>query len=212
VARCPRLASLAVVKLAKRRAAAPRKPVIMVSSAVYHLEALLDQVFGTLEGFGYKVWMSHKGTIPQNHRLSALDNCIEAVNTCDLFLCIITGRYGSGREGADLAITHRELLQAIARDKPRWFLVHHDVVVARQLLKQLRFDAHGQPTGFVLKSTPVIQDIRVIEMYEAAMREDLPLAERTANWVQEFMTPDDVLRYLDAQFADVDRLERVLKS
>jgi hypothetical protein len=41
----------------------PPKLKLMVSSAVYGQQAFLDQVFGILEGYGYEVWMSHKGTI-----------------------------------------------------------------------------------------------------------------------------------------------------
>ena len=37
---------------------------ILVSSAVYGLEELLEQVYGMLDVFGYEVWMSHKGTVP----------------------------------------------------------------------------------------------------------------------------------------------------
>ena len=42
----------------------------MVSSTVYGLEGFLDQVFAILEGYGYEVWMSHKGTIPTNPKSS----------------------------------------------------------------------------------------------------------------------------------------------
>ena len=73
---------------------------ILVASAVYGLEHLLDQVFSTLEGYGYEVWMSHKGTIPTDPRLSNFENCLLAVDACDLFLGVITGRYGSGQTAA----------------------------------------------------------------------------------------------------------------
>ena len=36
-----------------------RKPVIMVSSTVYGIEELLEQIFGILNGAGFTVWMSH---------------------------------------------------------------------------------------------------------------------------------------------------------
>ena len=110
---------------------------IMVSSTVFGIESLLDQVFATLDGLGYEVWMSHKGTIPTNPHRSNFGNCLDAVSECDLFLALITGRYGSTAPG-ELSITHQEIHRAIALDKLRWFLVHHDVTVARQLLRQFR--------------------------------------------------------------------------
>jgi hypothetical protein len=86
-----------------------------------------------LEGYGYEVWMSHKGTIPTNPRKNNFANCLDAVEGCDAFLGIITGQYGSGVEAGKMSITHQEMNRAVQLGKMRWFLVHHDVVVARQL-------------------------------------------------------------------------------
>jgi hypothetical protein len=36
---------------------------IMVSSTVYGIEELLEQIYAMLSGFGYEVWCSHKGTV-----------------------------------------------------------------------------------------------------------------------------------------------------
>ena len=38
---------------------------VFVSSTVYDFESQLDVVYSTLDGYGYEVMMSHKGTIPQ---------------------------------------------------------------------------------------------------------------------------------------------------
>jgi hypothetical protein len=107
-------------------------PSIMVSSTVHGFEPLLDQVFAALQGFGYRVWMSHKGTIPVHSRNTAFQSCLEAVEHCDAFLGIITGRYGSGVASGERSITHQEIRRAVELDKLRWFLVHRDVTVARE--------------------------------------------------------------------------------
>jgi hypothetical protein len=41
-----------------------RKLTVLVSSTVYGIEELLDRVYTLLTGYGYEVWMSHKGTVP----------------------------------------------------------------------------------------------------------------------------------------------------
>jgi hypothetical protein len=111
---------------------------ILVSSVVYGYEELLESVYALLETFGYEVLMSHKGTVPIDPNLSAMDSCLDAVNACDLFLGLILPRYGSGKEAVDgLSITHREALRAIEINKPRWFLVHEHVATARQLLRHI---------------------------------------------------------------------------
>lgn len=186
-------------------------PVILVSSCVYGIEDLLDQIYGVLNGLGYKVWMSHKGTIPVAPGKSNFQNCLDAVDNCDLFLGIITPSYGSGRQGTELSITHQELLRAIEKGKLRWVLAHDHVVFARQLLRQYRFNDDGTPNPtFTFSETPVLNDIRVIDMYEAAIRHDVRLAERTGNWVQQYYRHVDAVQFVTAQFGDVDAIKAIL--
>lgn len=85
---------------------------VMVSSTVYDKKGLLGRVYAILtESFGHEVWMSHKGTIPVNPNLHNFDNCLLAVEKCDLFLGIISPFYGTGIANKNsLSITHLELL------------------------------------------------------------------------------------------------------
>lgn len=189
-----------------KRTKRPAKLRLLVSSTIYGHENLLDAMHGVLSSFGYEVWMSVAGTLKVNPRASAMTNCIEAVEKCDLFLGLILPRYGSGKEApGDPSITHRELLRAIELNKPRWFLVHEHVAIARQLFAPLR-DETKKPRfllkpGISFARTPVLDDLRVLEMYEAAMRHDiLEVADRTGNWVQTFGHRDEALLFASAQF------------
>jgi len=161
---------------------------IMVSSTVYGIEELLEQVYALLGGFGYEVWMSHKGTVPVYPDQTALESCLTAVGKCDLFLSIITTRYGSGIVDGQLSITHQELLKSIELKRARWILAHDHVVFARALFRKLgardqrEREAMLNKLGFIdagsLKSMRkreelVFDDIRAIDMYEAAIRHDL---------------------------------------
>ncbi len=189
------------------------KPIIMVSSSVYQIESLLNQIYGVLDGWGYTVWMSHKGTVPVHPGKTAFENCLEATRQCDLFLGLITPFYGSGRQTGEPSITHREMLLSIEIDKPRWFLAHHDVVFARQILKQYRFKDKMANESFTFRATKVMDHIGVVEIYEAAIRADLDEYEqRTGNWVQEYITPQDVLGFIEAQFGDKKRIKAFLKE
>jgi hypothetical protein len=185
----------------------------MVSSTVFGIEYLLEQIFAVLLSYGYSVWMSYKGTVPLSPRLSALANCIDAVEKCDAFFGIITGRYGSGIEPGELAITHREVRKAVEIEKPRWFMVHRNVTVARELLKQFRFNEDKNPRpDFIFRKTSIIDDIRVIEMYEDAIQDNIPLPERRGNWSQPFLTPEDVLRFVEHQFSDIHRIHKLINE
>lgn len=179
---------------------------ILVSSVVYGYEDLLESIYAILDSFRYDVVMSHKGTVPIDPDLSAMNNCLLTVETCDLFLGLILPSYGSGKETPDgLSITHREALRAIEINKPRWFLVHEYVVIARQLLQPYR-DTTQNPgfklkPGIEFKETPILSDLRVLELYEAAMRHDVPnVADRQGNWVQPYGPDDDARLFATAQF------------
>jgi len=204
--------------MAKKKTSGRKKPPklkVMVSSSVYGIEDLLRQTTGILEGFGYEVWMSREGTIPVHPGRSNFANCLEAVDRCDVFIGIITGWYGSGVASGELGITHQEVLRAIEKDKLRWFLVHYDVRVARLLLKQFRFLKDGKTPRkrkLVLHGNPVISDVRVLEMYESAARYDVPLPERTGNWVQEYATMDEATKFIDFQFQDVEAIRGLLEE
>lgn len=185
--------------------AKPTKLKVMVSSSVRYKEAMLDQIYGLLDGLGYKVWMSYRGTIPNIHGQSALDNCITAVERCDIFFGIITPHYGSGVLPGQDGITHRELRKAIELGMPRFMLAHEQVVHARRLLMDLNYpDAAARAALKLRKGAAIIDDLRLIDMYEAATREDLPPEERTDNWVQQYRLPEEALLFAEEQFSRID--------
>ena len=183
-----------------------RKLRLLVSSVVYGYEELLESLYALLDGFGYDVLMSHKGTVPIDPERSALDSCLKAVDECDLFLGIILPRYGSGIEASGgLSITHREALRAIEQNKPRWFLVHEYVAVARQLLGPVRdraqLDRFTLVNGLQLDGNPILPDLRVLDLYEAALLNHVPdIASRKGNWVQTFGPDEDARLFAMAQF------------
>jgi hypothetical protein len=133
------------------------------------------------------------------------------VNNCDAFLGVITGSYGSGVGPNQKSITHREVIRSVRRRKLRWFLVHHDVVVARQLLKQFRFEGGKKKPHSFFKKTSVLDDIRVLEMYESAIRHSLPLSRRAGNWVQEYFSHPEAFRFIEAQFREPGRIRQLLE-
>jgi hypothetical protein len=193
---------------------AKRKPILLVSSAVYGFEELLDRLYTELVGFGYEVWMSHKGTMPVDSRLTALDSCHKAVGACDLFLGVIVPRYGSGKErmGSD-SITHEELREAIRLKKPRWILAHDHVVFARTFLEKLGYDTQAKRHKLKLKASAVFEDLRVIDMYELASRQDvLVYKDRKGNWVQKFGSTEEAQLFAVSQFRRFQEAEKFVQD
>jgi len=191
----------------------PAKPKlkIMVASTVHHFEDQLKKICAVLSGFGYEVWNSHIGTIPVYPGHSNLDNCIAAVRSCDVFLGIVRPYYGSAVIG-NRSITHEELLEAVRHGRPRWFLVHRDVTFTRQLLKPHMFRRDGTRTKFKLRKNPVMDGLRVIEMYNDAIQNDVPPEDRRGHWAHEFYLWPEALDYLNCQFKDTKRIRLICKE
>jgi hypothetical protein len=180
---------------------------VMVSSTVYGFESELTQVCAVLESYGYQVLSNHYGTIYVAPGVSNTDACLNAVDECDFFLGIIRPRYGSG-------ITHQEFQRAIQLDKPRGFLAHHSVPLARQLLLQFMYSDEKRRIknkNFQFKKTSVLEDIRVIDMYNEAIQDGQPLDKR--RWVHEFIHfPNEGMRFIQTEFENYQRLQRDLEA
>ncbi len=192
-----------------------KKLTVMVSSTVYGIEELLDRIYTLLTGFGYEVWMSHKGTVQTYSDRTVFENCLDAVEKCDLFLGIITPQYGSGQDKdcpSGLSITHQEILKAIKLNKPRWLLAHDHVVFAWSLLQNLQFEGKEGRKALVLKKTQAFDDLRVLDLYEEAIIDGIPLADRKGNWVQKFHTNEDGSHFVAAQFFRYQEVEEFIKD
>lgn len=201
--------------MAKRKSYKPAKKAIaktadkpltiMVSSTVYGSESDLDSIYGILKGFGYNVVMSKEGTVYVPAGMSPEEACMQAVKDCDLFLGIIFPRYGSG-------ITHKEFKKAIELNRPRWFIAHHYVTFAREILKQYMFRGTRRNRSFTFRRTGAMDNIKVIDMYNDAILNEIPVADRKSNWAQPFFKTPEIMTFIDTQFSDMaKRKEEVLK-
>ena len=184
----------------------------LVSSTVYGIEELLDRIYTLLTTFGYEVWMSHKGTMPVDPHLSNLENCLTAVERCDLFLGLITPYYGSGVDETGTSITHYEMQKAIELNKPRWILAHDHIQFARSFLGKLGYDTPDERKKLALLKNKIFSNLRIIDMYEEAIISDLPSGERKGNWVQKYRTDEDALLFATAQFSRYQEVEAFIRE
>jgi len=184
----------------------------MISSSVYGAQSLLRQV--TLVQLGYDVICSPVGSLAVNPRKSNLDNCLRAVDECDIFVGFIRPIYGSGRDSKDSkSITHLELERAIARDCPRWMLAQSSVVKMRSLLRHVFYDKAGKRNKVKFQGLKGdFDDLRVIEMYEQAADSSSkkPWSQRTNHWVHEYHYDHEALEFLVNQFHDPKQVARFL--
>src|SRR6266851_5171519 len=76
---------------------APRR--VFLSSTCYDLEDFRALIRAEIEKLGYEVWASESQDFPVHSGLHNHDNCLRNVEACDLYVLIISNRYGSTYDG-----------------------------------------------------------------------------------------------------------------
>lgn len=193
---------------------------VFVSSTVYDFESHLDYVYSTLDGYGYDVMMSHKGTIPLDSKLSNLENCLKGVENCDVFLGFIRPLLGTGvLDRNQKSITEQEFDVALRVNMLRFVLADYRVVFARQFLKMMQIPNQEVPYSFTQASQDgqqIVKPNRVVhaaslEMYDTAIQSNInPATARVGNWVQQYKNLQDITLHVEAQFKDVERIKKLL--
>jgi hypothetical protein len=185
---------------------------VMVATSVYGYEDQINQICGLFQQMGYHPINSHYKTMPTDPSMSNLDNCLEAARNCDALFGILRPYYGTGVIG-DTSIIHEEMKLAINLKKPRWFIAHRDIRVARVLLKQYMFNVDGSPNDdFQYQSTRLLDDIRVIDMYNDTIQNDIPSEERVGHWTEEYFDLGDIKKVIQTQFSDQDRILDIIEK
>lgn len=191
---------------------------VFVASTVYNFEYVLRQVYELLDSYGYDVCMSHMGTILLDSSKSNLDNCINAVNECDVFIGFIRPDYGSGvLEKGGKSITHFEFETAYQREIPRFVLADYRVVFTRSLFRDsfVVEDSTAKRIDFdqISFENNKVMDTRCIRMYNEAIKDkEKPASKRTGNWVQEYISYDDIKMHLESQFKYPERIKKLIDN
>lgn len=196
---------------------------VFVSSTVYEFETELSRVFAQLDGYGYDVCMSKEGTVPLNSRLSNLVNCVNAVEECHVFLGIIRPLTGTGiLEPNGRSITAQEFDRAIEIGMPRFVLADYRVEFAHKFLKLMGQDLAAIPN---YKEREVKRDGKkvwerkpnlivhgeCVDVYRKTVQDHVPRPmDRVGNWAQPYKDFDDISRFVEAQFRNVERIKMLL--
>lgn len=199
---------------------------IFVSSTVYDFETDLRRIFTLLDAYGYDVYMSKEGTIPLNSRLSNLVNCVNGVEECDVFLGIVRPLIGSGvLKKGERSITAQEFDKAIALGMPRFILADYKVEFAHRFLTLMRMKTKDIPMNCereitredgqkVLEITPNnLVHGECVDVYRAAIQNNInPATRRIGNWAQPYKDGEEILRFIESQFKDVERIKKLING
>ncbi|KAB0580001.1 DUF4062 domain-containing protein [Ideonella dechloratans] len=114
------------------------RPRVFVSSTYYDLKHLRSSIENFIEQLGYEPVLSEKDSIAYLPDTALDESCYREARSCDLFVLIIGGRYGSAasnqRKSQNIdfyekyeSITNREYDSASERDIPTYILIDASV-------------------------------------------------------------------------------------
>lgn len=191
---------------------------VFVASTVYNFQSDLNRVYDLLDNLGYDVLMSHKGTLFLDHSKSNLQLCMDSVKECDVFVGFIRPDYGSGvLEKGGKSITHKEFEIAYSRDIPRFILSDYRVSFTRGLFKDSfvvqNHDKKRIKFEEIAFENNKVMDTRSVVMYNTAIKDkERPASRRTGNWVQDYISIEDIILHLESQFKYPDRIRYLIEK
>ncbi len=197
-----------------------------MSSTVYDFEATLNRIFATLDSYGYDVYMSKAGTIPIDSRRSNLVNCVEAVDECDVFLGIIRPLVGSGvLKKGERSITAQEFDRAFQLPMLRFVLADYRVAFAHDFLRLVKQDLTTIPEYYSKKETQedgseveirkpnLTIHAEPVDLYRLAIQNHIrPAEDRIGNWAQPYKDEEDIMRFIEFQFKNVERIKALING
>ena len=209
---------------------------VMISSSVYGFEDQLDRIAAIFRTLGYHVVMSKEGSLPVNPRLGNFENCLKAVEDCDLFFGIIRPNCGTGTSN-NKSITFQEFERARELQKPSWFVIDNKVKWYKDLIRCLRMrmnpkTPHEDLNTFLKDFIKTTQDNkkklpRVMDIFEPdesrtfdpecltmerfVNQQGVPRDEVTNNWMQYYNSLTDIEMYISTNFGDRNFIDNILK-
>lgn len=114
------------------------KPRIFVSSTYYDLKHIRSSIDIFIEGLGYESILSEKGDIAYSFDIPLDESCYREIESVDIFVLIIGGRYGSESSNEEKkpnrkffdryeSITKKEYEAAAKKDIPIYVLIESNV-------------------------------------------------------------------------------------
>lgn len=102
-------------------------PRVFVSSTCYDLKHIRENLKYFIKNLGYESVLSDDGDVYYDTESHTHDACLKEVETCQIFILIIGGRYGGEFNNSDKSITNHEYKVAVEKELPIFTLVESAV-------------------------------------------------------------------------------------
>src|SRR5438445_11898440 len=127
------------------------KPRVFISSTFYDLRSIREELDRFIRGSGFEPIRHERGHIPYGKDDKPEEYAYREIDSCDVLVCVIGGKYGNESTESPYSITQKELKTALERDKPVYVFVdravhqEHRYYVANKEVKGVKYTAVDNP-------------------------------------------------------------------
>lgn len=154
---------------------------VFVSSTCYDLSQVRANLHDFISEIGYHPVLSEYPAFPIDPDNDTIQNCIQNVESADVFILIIGGRYGYVADSGK-SITNTEYLYAANRGIPIYVFIH------RQLISFLSFWKLNPAADY----STVVDSVKVFEFVEE-------VREKNKRWCFDFEKAQDIIPTIKVQ-------------
>lgn len=172
------------------------KPRIFVSSTYFDLRAIRASLERFIKEMGYEAVLFEQGHVPYGKDEALEEYCYREINSCDIVIAIVGGKFGSQARNDSASITQREIKTAIEKGKQTYVFVEKSVHTEYHT-----YLANKHLDGFKPVS---VNDVRIFEFLEEIF------ALQAGNPVEAFEISEDIIRFLKEQWAGL--FQRLLQG
>lgn len=164
------------------------KPRIFISSTFYDLKHIRHDLHSFIESLGYEPIRNEEGNISYGKDTPLDEYCYKEIETIDILISIIGGRYGSTTSSdTDMSISQKEFSIAIEQNKQVYIFIEKNVLA--------EYDTYVINKGNKNIRYASVDNVKIFEHINK-----IKSMERNNN-IKGFETILDITRYLKEQFA-----------
>lgn len=167
-------------------------PRVFISSTCYDLKHIRENLKFFVETIGYQPVLSDDGDVFYSPYSHTHESCLKEVESCQLFILIIGGRYGGNFKDSDKSITNNEYKEAVKQNIPIFTLVETGVYSDHNVYNKNKKD---KPDIYKNISYPNIDDIKIFDFIDEVRKNG------KNNAIQPFRNFSDMEIYLKKQWA-----------
>lgn len=112
------------------------KPRVFISSTYYDLKSVRADLARFIQDQGFDTVLNERGTVTYSKEQSPEQGCYREIESCEILLSIVGGRFGSTSQTGPYSISQMELKTAIEHNKQVYIFVERDVLAEHRTYSQ----------------------------------------------------------------------------